>query len=181
MAANCHGLPISITANNYLSIHCLCFPSTNQTHTQIDNRAYKRNHVKITQDKHQFVVYFVQTNEIRIRFPLRYSKKNYIFLFLMVKRQQQWICVNRFKEIKVQIFPLRISLDWIHIWVNRFYMHQHFGSLVRRVPSTTTSTCVTIVVVYYHSWNYSKNSLMLDCHSSQSCFICRWDFNPTSE
>lgn len=44
-------------------------------------------------------------------------------------------------------------------------MHQHFGSLVRRVPSTTTSTCVTIVVVYYHSWNYSKNSLMLDCHS----------------
>lgn len=181
MAANCHALPISIAANNYQSIYCLCFSSTNRTQTQIRPQSTQRNHVKITHDKHQFVVYFVQTNEIRMRFSVRHSKKNYIFLFLMVKREQLWISVNRFTHIKVQISPLRLSLDWIHIWINRFYMHQHFGSLVRRVSSTTTSTCVTIVVVYYHSWNYSKNSDMLDCLSRLSRFICRWDFRPQGE
>lgn len=180
MAANCHALPISIAANNYLSIYCLCFSSTNQTQTQLRPHSTQRNHVKITHDKHQFVVYFVQTKDIRIMFPVRYSKKNYIFLFLMVKREKLWIYLNRFKHIRVEIFPLCLSLGWIHIWVNRFYMHRHFGSLVRRVTFTTTSTCVTIVVVYYHSWNYSKNSLMLDCHSRLSCFISRWDSNPTS-
>lgn len=97
----------------------------NHTQTQIRPQSIQRNHVKITHDKHQFVVYFVHTNEMRIKFPVRQNRKRITYSYFAGINVRYCEGARHDSDIS-----LCLSLDWIHIWVYRFDMHQHLASLV---------------------------------------------------
>lgn len=133
-------------------------------------------------DKHQFVVYFVHTNDIRIKFPVRQTVETelhtiFVFYFYFGKEREilTHICkpVDQGGDIKIHMSPsaFRLTESIFGYSISFHCMHQHFGSLVRCDPSPVNNNfnqsnncCGTYI--------YSKYSLTLDCFI-QGCFICR--------
>lgn len=146
MATNWRVLPISITVNNRQSF---CFV------TQLRSRSaqgahIQRNHVKIMYDKHQFVVYFVHTNDIRIKFPVRETVETELhILILFLFRKRTWdththlrTCWLAGETSRFTYLPLPFA--WLNPYLGTVYisfhcMHQHFGSLVRCDPSSVNN------------------------------------------